>query len=130
MLSITPDIRSALLQSAEIQRICGTRVFPITAPKGTEGAFITIDRESYSMDFCKMSTYNESAVLGIYALSPDYDESLEMAEAIRNVVKNTKVNGIGMKITDAKEDLTNQEINGQMWYAQVFFVECGNLNIQ
>lgn len=75
-------IREILMNDNDIKQMVGTRIFPITAPEGTEGNFITYTRDEYSIQKTKMGIYEQSCVVYIACVSPDYDESQRMAELV------------------------------------------------
>lgn len=127
MLSVGVDIRTLLLADEPLKALVGNNIFPLVAPESTTGDFITVRRSAYKLARNKMGVTEEIATLLIAAFSPDYDRSLEIAEAIRRVILNTRVQNRNLDIIDAPEDLVSYQDTGQTWYSQPFVITAGDL---
>ena len=54
MFGITTEIRGMLLDSDDICRLVGQKIYPIVAPDGTDGDFIVYQRDGYKQEYRKM----------------------------------------------------------------------------
>ena len=127
MLSVGVDIRTLLLADEPLKALVGNNIFPLVAPEKTTGDFITIRRSAYKLTRNKMCETEETPTFLVAAFSADYDRSLEIAEAIRRVILNTRVQHRNLDIIDAPEDLVSYQDTGQSWYSQPFFITAGDL---
>ena len=128
MLSVVTDIRNLFLNNATIMGLVGTNIFPLVAPEGTTGDFITVKRAGYKTERTKFGVLDETATMIIAAFSTDYDRSLEIAEAMRTVILNIRVDKVALEIKDAPEDMVSAAETGQAWFVQPFYVEACNLH--
>lgn len=103
-------LRQMLLDDEDVKSLVGNQIYPIIAPEGTEGNYIVYVRDEYSIERTKQGIYNQNCVVYISCISPDYDVSQTMAEAVFTVLDNrynltnehTSVQSITM--TDSTED--------------------------
>ncbi len=128
MLSIGTNVRSLLLSDEKVQELVSSKVFPLAAPEETEGAFITIKRDDYSFKYNKMGPYDETAGLIISCFSNDYDESMEIAEAVLPILKDLTINKTHIQIDNCTEDVVSYSESKTLWYAQSFSVSIPKLD--
>lgn len=79
---VTTVVRSLLLANEDIVNIVADRIFPIAAPKDTDGTFIIYQRDAYSAPITKMGAQLDGCDVYVDVISGDYDESQELAEKI------------------------------------------------
>lgn len=104
---VTTAVCSLLLANEDIVNIVADRIFPIAAPKDTEGTFIIYQRDSYSAPITKMGAELDGCDVYVDVISNDYDESQDLAEKIYlTLFGNHTVNGKEITITlkDSTED--------------------------
>lgn len=89
----------------EIVQIVGDKIFPVVAPKGTDGDFIVYLRDTYSKKRNNMGN-TEECKLFIVACSPRYDTSVELADLINTHCEGLEVEGSirQMILEDSGED--------------------------
>ena len=115
---VTTKVRKRLLDKAEITALVGTKIFPVVAPKDTEGDFIIYQRDEYSKDRTKMGIASQRCRVYVNAISEDYDRSQEIAYQINEGLegKHLKLN-MDVKLIDSTEDFEDGK------YIQVLLFE-------
>ena len=113
---ITTLARALMLQSAVLQQIVGTKIFPLRADLDTQGAFITYAREQYSVKRDKMGINEQNCRVAIICVSADYDESQDMIEAVFDALDGNH-EGVTFNLVDSTEDFANDK------YVQVSLYE-------
>ncbi len=120
-------IRDALIQNETLAAIVCQRIFPLRAPKGTTGSYILYGRDGYEAMRTQMGTIDNVAEVLVNAYSTDYDETLDMAEAIENTVREMRNAGTEIFVADAIEDVSGYTDTGETIYVQSFTVTFGQL---
>lgn len=119
ILSVVSDVRNGLLADPEIKQAVGENVFPLFAPKGTTGDFVTVFRQHYKSKKTKFGIFEEDVQMSIIAFSTNYDRSLSILEEIRKaIMEMNHPGGYGFEITDSTEDIVDYDDNGGTCYAQ------------
>lgn len=81
--NICTVIRKILLEDETVQSYVGKKIYPIQAPEQTEGDYIVYQRDEYSIDRTKApAIVNQTCVVYISVVSPDYDNSNIIADAV------------------------------------------------
>lgn len=117
-------LRQYLLQDEELKRLLtawdGTvKVFPVSAPDGTEGDFITHTRVSYAKGAVDAPNREERTVIEVEICSPDYDRLvLVLLDAVRRVIIRMRNDGIRAHITDTDEYMYSFAEGGAAWYTE------------
>lgn len=101
-LTISTYARGYLLQHDAISSKVGGRIFPSIAPEGTPTPFIVYERDTYAVDDTKMGPFNDIAEVIYEIVSDDYDEALEVAVAMHEILQG-KHGGFTFEITDSAE---------------------------
>lgn len=130
-------LRNALLSNSKVQNLCGDRVKPLIMPHQERdedgnlndvGAFIVIAREDFHEEQNQFDTYNETCDMVANAVSVDYDESLELAEAILLEIKKLRnVQHYQIFATSSSEEVLGYEEEGQTRYVQIIKYSFGAL---
>lgn len=82
----------------------GQKIFPIVAPEGTDGDFLTYRRDGYERADSKMGAAVQRSVICIEAGSADYDRSLALAEAVCAALEGEHPNeGLRVAMKDYSE---------------------------
>jgi hypothetical protein len=81
----------ALTESNEVNQYVGFKVFPIVAEQGTEYPFIVYRRNNIQNSENTKDGFNEDSVdFDVIVVSDKYDESIEIANAVRKVLEKKK----------------------------------------
>ena len=124
---ICTPIRNILLKDEAVQSIVGDRIFPIIAPEGTKGAFITYARSEYSVKKTNMQIYEHDCNVLLCCVSHSYDESQALAEAVfksleglykyKDDANGLIINGISLvdSYEDAVDDVYVQMLMLKIW---------------
>lgn len=75
----TTIMRSLLLDDSRITDIVAKKIYPIMAPKDTEGDFIIYKRDEYSKEYNKMSVTSQKCRVFFNVISASYDKSQHIA---------------------------------------------------
>lgn len=111
------------------------RIFPIIAEKGVEGNFAIYKRSSLSTDDTKdLYNYEEVAVMEIVVVASNYNDSVDLAQAIKIRMEATKgdfeteceeaisINNVEM--TNASEDWQNDSYIQRLTFEITIEKEC------
>lgn len=120
-------MRDALLQNAVLAEIIDQRVFPLRAPKDTKGSYILYGRDGYEPSRTLMGNVENVAEVMVNAYSTDYDETLDMAEAIEDTVRVMRNAGTEIFVADAIEDVSGYTDTGETIFVQSFTIKFGTL---
>ena len=81
----------ALTESSEVSQYVVFKVFPIVAEQGTEYPFIVYRRNNIQNSQNTKDGFNEDSVdFDVIVVSDKYDESIEIANAVRKVLEKKK----------------------------------------
>lgn len=110
MFKITTELRAILLNDPEIVSLVDDKVFPIVAPEGTEGDFITYQRDGYRQTYNQMGVSEQIPVVNVAAISDDYDHSQEMASLIYDALSGEfRKPDITIQLEDSTEDFIDNK---------------------
>ena len=73
------EIRGVLLDDASIVEAVGDNVFPLVADKGTEGDYITLQRDGFIQDTTKMGVARRDPYVYVCVVSADSQRSQDIA---------------------------------------------------
>lgn len=79
---ICTEVRRLLLENEAVTELVGTKIYPILAPEGTKGNFITYTRSNYTINETKMGIYEQDCDVAIACVAESYDKSIEIADAV------------------------------------------------
>lgn len=79
---ICNPIRNILLNDSDVKAIVNDRIYPIIAPEGTKGSFITYARSEYFIRKTNMQIYEHDCTILLCCVSHSYDESQKLAEVV------------------------------------------------
>lgn len=110
MFKITTELRAILLNTPEIVSLVDDKVFPIVAPEGTEGDFITYQRDGYRQTYSQMGVSEQIPVVNVAAISDDYDHSQEIASLIYDALSGDfQTPDITIQLEDSTEDFIDNK---------------------
>ena len=104
----TITVRSILLASPEIAAMLNGKIFPLVAPKDTEGDFIVVQRDKYSKQRSQMGVANEDCQVFVNIVSDDYDKSCILAELVDQALEGER-NGLSIQLLDSTEDFESDK---------------------
>lgn len=103
--SVSTELRNILLDDPELKKLIGSKVFPVIAPKGTEGDFILYQRDGFKQEYTKMGICRQVPIVFINAVSEDYDRSQQLAILIHEALEGVFTDpDMQIKMDDATED--------------------------
>ena len=73
------EIRGVLLDDASIMEAVGDNVFPLVADAGTEGDYITLQRDGFIQDTTKMGVARRDPYVYVCVVSADSQRSQDIA---------------------------------------------------
>ena len=73
------EIRGVLLDDASIMEVVGDNVFPLVADEGTEGDYITLQRDGFIQDTTKMGVARRDPYVYVCVVSADSQRSQDIA---------------------------------------------------
>ena len=73
------EIRGVLLDDASIMEAVGDNVFPLVADEGTEGDYITLQRDGFIQDTTKMGVARRDQYVYVCVVSADSQRSQDIA---------------------------------------------------
>lgn len=73
------EIRGVLLDDASIMEAVGDNVFPLVADEGTEGDYITLQRDGFIQDTTKMGVARRDPYVYVCVVSADSQRSQDIA---------------------------------------------------
>jgi hypothetical protein len=102
-------LRDVLLNDTEVQAIVDNRIYPVIAPEGTKGAFVTYTRSAYNIDRTHMGIYQQTVNIAFACVSRSYDESQRLATAIFNALEGYHSVKDGQTVVNSCEMMTAEE---------------------
>lgn len=101
----TTIMRSLLLEDSRITDIVEKKIYPLMAPKGTEGDFIIYKRDEYSKEYNKMSITSQKCRVFFNVISESYDRSQHIAFLIDDRLSGYwEDHKLDIKLVDSTED--------------------------
>jgi hypothetical protein len=110
MFKITTELRAILLNNPEIVSLVDDKIFPIVAPEGTEGDFITYQRDGYKQVFTQFGVAEQIPYVNVAAISDDYDRNQELASLIYDTLSGEfQEPDIAIQLEDSTEDFIDNK---------------------
>ena len=81
------EIRGVLLDDTSIVEAVGDNVFPLVADEGTEGDYITLQRDGFIQDTTKMGVARRDPYVYVCVVSADSQRSQDIAKLISEAVE-------------------------------------------
>lgn len=93
-ISIIRQIRSILLNNANLVSLVGNKIFPLVAEAETKNPFIVIKRNSLTVSYTKDSNINDDNIIILSIIADDYEKVVQIAEEVRSSLENYRDNFI------------------------------------
>lgn len=107
---IITEVVKLLRESEELAAMVGPKIFPIVAPEGTVGDFVSYQRDGPDIESSKMGTALQRSYFYINVVSDDYDRSLDIADTIYDTLEGDFVNpDMRIRLTDYTEDYVDKK---------------------
>ena len=107
---IITEVVKLLRESEELAAMVGPKIFPIVAPEGTVGDFVSYQRDGLDIESSKMGTALQRSYFYINVVSDDYDRSLDIADTIYDTLEGDFVNpDMRIRLTDYTEDYVDKK---------------------
>ena len=86
-------ILEVLEDDQELMKLLGgEKIFPIVAPEDTNYPLVTYTRDNISIDYTKdIFGWDNSVTISYRIYSPDYDECVNIATRIRNLIERKEI---------------------------------------
>lgn len=114
-------------QAAEDQTLkdsLSTKVYPIAAPADTTFPFVVYSRtNSYTENQTKDGWLNDRCSFSITVVSDKYDESVEVAEFVRDALENCILSSSSLEIHNIHLTSSNELFNEDEYIQNLYF-EC------
>lgn len=110
MFKITAEIRAILLDSEDITRLIGRKIFPVIADENTVGDFIIYQRDGYKQDSTKFGISLQTPIVFVSAVSDDYGRSIDLASLIYDTLSGDFRNpDMHIQLEDSTEDFIDNK---------------------
>lgn len=95
-IKIGKAVYSALGGDERLSAIVGDRIFPVAVEKDTPYPFIVYRRTNIIPEYTKDLHLNDTVVVEVSCVSPDYSESIDMATITREALEDKRFKGQGI----------------------------------
>lgn len=110
MFKITAEIRAILLDSEDITKLIGRKIFPVIADENTVGDFIIYQRDGYKQDSTKFGISSQTPIVFVSAVSDDYGRSIDLASLIYDTLSGDFRNpDMHIQLEDSTEDFIDNK---------------------
>lgn len=109
-------VRGKLLESVRLKELVGKKIYPLYAPKGTEGDYIIVTRSRYDKQRSKDGVFNVNCEVLVQIYTTNYDRSVELAEEVDKALDTGEdnlgvwSNPIQSILIDSLEDFEDDKI--------------------
>jgi hypothetical protein len=104
-ISILKSIHTLLSNSSELTAIVDNKMFPLIANSDTTFPFVVYRKSSNNIEYCKDGNVSDNFSIEILIVSKTYNESVEIAEVVRQVLELKKIDNItSIRLTSVSED--------------------------
>lgn len=89
-LSIGKTLYRLLTKNQELKELVKGQVYPLLANESTTFPFIVYSRSDLSPQYAKGGLYEDEVTVTIIAVSNNYEQSIEVAQEVRNALAFSK----------------------------------------
>lgn len=108
--TIITEVVKILRSSEDLAAMIGTKIFPIIAPEGTPGDFVSYQRDGMDLERSKMGPSLQRSYFYINVVSDDYDRSLKIADIIYDALDGEWQNpDMCIRLTGYAEDYIDKK---------------------
>lgn len=117
-------IYACITQDTNLSKTLGTNVFPLAAPADTTFPFVVYTRNNaYSSNHTKDGWLTDDASFQITVVSDKYDQSVDIADAIRGLLENCRLSSNDLSIENIRLTSSNEMFNEDEYIQNLYF-EC------
>lgn len=107
---IITEVVKLLRESESLAELVGNKIFPVIAPEGTIGDFISYQRDGMDIEWSKMGPSLQRSYFYINVVSDDYDRCLTIADIIYDILEGDFINpDMRIRLTDYTEDYLDKK---------------------
>lgn len=88
-------VRAKLLSSEDLRALVGEKIFPLIAPEGTLGDFLTVTRSAYGREYDKTGDSHSVTTVTVFCVSDEYDRSLQLCELVDAILDGGRNDEVG-----------------------------------
>lgn len=116
-ISVLKSINKLLNQSVDLKKRVENKMYPLIANEATTFPFIVYRKSSMSFEYCKDGTVGDNLQVDIIVAAKQYDNSVEIAELIREAVNKKKVDNIySIRLNSVVEDYVDDAYIQQLTF--------------
>lgn len=101
-LSALRHVRTALMKSNAFTRIAGSRAYYVAAVNGVQKPYVTCTRTAIVSEWTKDGWVQDNAVVAVDIVAESYEQAVELAEIVRDVLEDSMTNYGDYKVIDCK----------------------------
>lgn len=106
----------------DLKELIGTKVFPLIADNNTDYPFVVYKRTGVMNNDETKDGYSEDVVnYEVVIVSNKYEESLNIAQMVRNLLERKRIESDIMTIYDTKLTLATEEYSGDAYVQKLTF---------
>lgn len=125
-LLIGKKIKSILSSNSELNNKVSSQIYPLLANQSTKYPFIVYSRDSIEAYYCKDGNYQDIVSITIIVVSDNYEESVDIANLVRNSFELLTYEDDDIYIADSKLITVSENTQEDAYIQRITF----NLIIQ
>lgn len=87
------------------------KIYPLVADNDAKFPFIIYKRVNLISEMCKDGTYEDDVTIEINVVTDKYSVGIEIANKVRELLENQRINYQGLEITESKIVQASEEYN-------------------
>lgn len=116
-ISILKEMFKLLFKNDRLTDLVGNKIYPVIANEDTTFPFITFNRDSVYTEYCKDGRVLDNVTISFNIASTSYEESVEIAEEVRNAIECKRIDNINMiRLTSVSEDFVENTYIQQLQF--------------
>lgn len=116
-ISVLKSINKLLNDSIELKNKVDNKMFPLIANETTTFPFIVYRKSSMSFEYCKDGSVGDYLQVDVIVAAKKYENSIEIAELIREAVNKKKVDNIySIRLNSVVEDYVDDAYIQQLTF--------------
>lgn len=99
----------------------GLRIYPIDTKVDVNFPFVVLTRQNLTSEYCKDGRYRDNVQLSVIIVSNKYDESVNVAQLVRETIDNKSVKSDNVIIKQIRLVSANEDIFYDSYVQQLTF---------